>query len=338
MILSKAYAGLQAVRKTNNFAVVESGYCAAGATFPEGFPIHPKTGAKRQWLSASALIVPNGEKLYCDIRLDAIDEQGNLIKGRKTGFDKPVNARAHNIGGVLNGRKDDGTLEDGFYYLFIAGFGATDERNLVDPKNTTMYLSKYAIGYGVGSDDTRGGRGVFDIPNDARYIRQHPCVFMVQNNVIVPFIAIGESHTVENRYQFAEYEDYKSGRLGGVQFDEKGAKSYDHNLAQAPKGDIEVSLDDKGYSELHYSFFDVIPQTHKSMELQLEYEGTGRIYSSVSARKSQLVAVANGGEGVTRFWSNTGSDAAGRGVKLTIEGDIKIKRFYMLASRSQQPM
>ena len=85
------------------------------------------------------------------------------------------------------------------------------------------------------------------------------------------------------------------------------------------------------------SFTDVLPQSHKNMTLQIEYDGQGEIYSSCTKLRGQLVDVAHG-PGVARFETMTGSDMTGRGIKLTLVGPVNVKRVYMLSCTSQQPM
>ncbi len=360
MIPNKTYNGLQLRRRYDHIANIGDGSCAAGATKP--------MGSNRPMQPAVLLTVPSGEELAIDIRLDATDADGKFVKrGKVWAENEKRSGRCLNLGGVLNGRDENGDLEDGFYYVFI-GCTTWPADGVVDPDDTHVYISRYFISGGIGSDETRGGAGEHTQP--LKYVRPLPGVLMIQNNKIVPFMAIGESHTVTCQYQNAEYRDYKSARVGGVLFDESGVKSYDHDKALVPEDYLsgqgrlsvfeqadddtkhraavgaKLALEEAGIDhiykpedirEIHYSLFEVIPQTHKTCEMQIEFEGEGLIYSSVSKNLGQLVAVANG-PGVVRYDTNSGSDAAGRGFRLSLLGDVRIKRAYLLASTSQQPM
>jgi len=325
VVAHKSWNGLQLVRKSNHIAQIQTGSCA-----PLGS--NPATHSTRPDQAVCLMSVPAGTYLVADIRLPATDANDDLITNRGGAWsDGALSGTALNVGGVLNGLNADGTIDDGFYYAFIGTTDNPDANGMVPRDSVHMWISKYFISGGVAP-------GSNPKPKNIKQYRPHPGVFMVQNNIIAPMMALGEGHTVTNRYQFTEFRDYKSGRTGGVQFNPNGTKFYVHEDAVVLQPDVIVGNADGTPVEEWISFFDVVPQTHKAMDVQIEYEGTGEVFCSVSANIGQRVAYANGGKGVARFWSNTGSDAAGRGIKITLIGDVKLQQVYMLASTSQQPM
>lgn len=328
MIPHKTWNGLQALRLNNYIARVMPGSCASLGRLPSG---------PRQ--SEGVCLMTVGTRIDVDIRQSAIDTDGNLITQRKDwAFDRAGYSKsgsAQSVGGVLNGFKADGTLEDGIYYGFIGTTETPDARGMVSEENVHLYLSRYFIGGGVGSSAT--GVGEHKRPKNIRYFRPHPACWMVQDGKLVPWLALGESHTVTMFYQFGDWQPYKSARFGGVKFRANGAKYYDAESANVLEPGQLKGRDDAAPAQYWLSFTGVLPQTHKNMVLQIEYEGQGEIYNSCSKLRGQLVAVANG-LGVARFETMTGSDLTGRGIKLTLVGPVTLKRVYMLSCTSQQPM
>ena len=328
MIPHKMWNGLQAVRVNNYIARVMPGSCASLGRLPNG-----------DRKSEGVCLMTVGTRLDVDIRQPAIDPDGNLITHRKKWAFKRgehyKTGEAQTVGGVLNGFKSDGTIEDGIYYGFIATTERPDARGLVPEESVHLYLSKYFIGAGVGSKAT--GVGAHKRPKNVRIFRPHPACWRVQDGKLVPWLALGESHTVTMFYQFGDWQPYKSARIGGVKFRPNGHKYYDPDSAVVLEPGMLCGRDDCKPFEQWLSFTGVLPQTHKNMVLQIEYEGQGQIYSSCSKLRGQFVAAANG-LGVARFETMTGSDLTGRGIKLTLIGPVKVKRVYMLSCTSQQPM
>lgn len=328
MIPHKMWNGLQALRLNNYIARVMPGSCASLGRLTKG----PRK-------SEGVCLMTVGTRLDVDIRQPAIDSDGNLITQRKdwaftrAGYAK--SGAAQNVGGILNGLKADGTLEDGIYYGFIGTTERPDTRGMVSEESVHLYLSKYFIGGGIGSAAT--GIGQYKRPKNIRYYRPHPACWRVQGGKLVPWLALGESHTVTMFYQFGDWQAYKSARIGGVKFRPNGTKYYDPDNAVVLEPDRLYGREDGKPFEQWLSFTGVLPQTHKNMVLQIEYDGQGEIYNSCSKLRGQLVAVANG-PGVARFETMTGSDLTGRGIKLTLRGPVNVKRVYMLSCTSQQPM
>lgn len=328
MIPHKSWNGLQALRLNNYIARVMPGSCASLGRLPRG----PRA-------SEGVCLMTVGTRIDVDIRQPAIDTDGNLITRREEWAFKRgehiKSGKAQTVGGVLNGFKPDGTLQDGIYYGFIATTERPNERGIVPEDSVHLYLSKYFIGGGVGSSPT--GVGENKRPKNIRYFRPHPACWMVQGGKLVPWLALGEGHTVKMFYQFADWQPYKSARIGGVKFRANGHKFYDPESAAVLEPGMLHGRDDGKPHEQWLSFTGVLPQTHKNMVLQIEYDGLGEIYNSCSKLRGQLVAVANG-PGVARFETMTGSDQTGRGIKLTLIGSVEVKRVYMLSCTSQQPM
>lgn len=328
MIPHKMWNGLQALRLNNYIARVMAGSCSSLGRLPKG----PRAGE-------GVCLMTVGTHIDVDIRQPAIDEDGNLITRRKQWAFKRgehhKSGKAQNVGGVLNGFKPDGTLEDGIYYGFIGTTERPDVRGMVPEESVHLYLSKYFISGGVGSPAT--GIGQNKRPKNIRYYRPHPACWMVQKGKLVPWLALGESHTVKMFYQFGDWQPYKSARIGGVKFRPNGHKYYEHESAVILEPGMLLGSDNGTPLEQWLSFTGVLPQTHKNMTLQIEYDGQGEIYNSCSKLRGQLVAVANG-PGVARFETMTGSDQTGRGIKLTLIGAVNVKRVYMLSCTSQQPM
>lgn len=328
MIPHKMWNGLQAIRLNNYIARIMPGSCASLGRLSKG----ERSGE-------GVCLMTVGTHLDVDIRQPAIDPDGNLITRRKAwAFERAGHLKqgtAQNVGGVLNGFRPDGTLEDGIYYGFIGTTARPDDRGLVSEESVHLYLSKYFISGGVGSAAT--GIGQHKRPKNIRYYRPHPACWRVKDGKLVPWLALGESHTVKMFYQFGDWQPYKSARIGGVKFRANGTKYYEHDSAQILEPGMLQGLETGMPVEQWLSFTDVLPQTHKNMTLQIEYDGQGEIYNSCTKLRGQLIAVANG-PGVARFETMTGSDLTGRGIKLTLIGPVKVKRVYMLSCTSQQPM
>jgi hypothetical protein len=328
MIPHKTWNGLQALRLNNYVARVMPGSCASLGRLPTG---------KRE--SEGVCLMTVGTRLDADIRQPAIEPNGSLITRRKEWAFKRgeymKRGTAQNVGGVLNGFKSDGTIGDGIYYGFICTTERPDMRGLVPESSVHLYLSKYFIGGGIGSAAT--GLGKNKRPKNIRYYRPHPACWMVHKGKLVPWLALGESHTVKMFYQFGDWQPYKSARIGGVKFHADGKKYYEAESAVLLKPGMLYGRDDGVAIEQWLSFTDVLPQTYKNMTLQIEYEGRGEIYNSCTKLRGQLVAIANG-PGVAQFETMTGSDSTGRSIKLTLKGPAIVKRVYMLSCTSQQPM
>ena len=328
MIPHKMWNGLQALRLNNYIARVMPGSCASLGRLPNG---------ERE--SEGVCLMTVGTRIDADIRQPAIDPDGNLITRRKDWAFKRgeyiKSGTAQNVGGVLNGFKADGTIEDGIYYGFIGTTARPDARGLVPESSVHLYLSKFFIGAGYGSPAT--GVGAHKRPKNIRFFRPHPACWRVHNGKLVPWLAVGEGHTVKMFYQFGDWQPYKSARIGGVKFRDNGKKYYEHESAVVLEPGMLHGRNDGMPLEHWLSFTDVLPQTHKNMTLQIEYDGQGEIYSSCTKLRGQLVAVSNG-PGVARFETMTGSDMTGRGIKLTLIGPVNVKRLYMLSCTSQQPM
>lgn len=331
MIPIKHLSGLQHTRVGNTLARIQAG-CAA--TLGSG----ARSGAAGE---ANALI-PVPKALEIDFNKSIIDQSTGIMDERRT-----IGGRSAGTlrGGILNGiNQSTGKVDDGIYYSFLASLDEDVNANngVLDPEDSFFYVSKFFISYGHGSVAANGGRGEFSRPINPRtgrpvvHIRPMRSVFRILNGRLVPWLMVGESNTVTAYYQFAEWRDYKALTIGGVKFDSNNRRYFDFDAAKPPLRDWEELLGPN--DSTWFGAWGVIPQTHKMMQVRIGFEGTGKIYSSVSGNKGELVAIGNGGEGTASFLTMTGSDLAGRGIKLTTEGNIRIMQAYMLWSVSQQPM
>lgn len=325
-IQPRSLSGLQCTRVYNSLARFQTGGAATLGILSSGPRVGEATAfiplLKRSNVLLSQSIIDRDTNIALEI--EDTDLRGSRL-----------------LGGVLNGLNDDGTLEDGIYYSFLASFDESpDDRGYLNPEDTFFYLSNHFISFGVGSDPVRGGRGRFNKPINPRTnrpmqnIRPMRGVFQVQNNRFIPWLMLGEGNTVEAYYQFSEWRNYKSCTVDGVKYDERGRKFFDFEASRDPAEFETLVAPD---SSEWLGFWHKIPQNHKAMKLRVTFEGEGKVYCSVSGSKGELVAVGNGGQGTSSFMAMSGSDAGGRGVKITTEGNITVTQLYILSTTSQQP-
>lgn len=217
-------------------------------------------------------------------------------------------------------------LQDGVYNLFMASNSEPNQDGIIvgDNSNVFLYLSPVFGGFG-SRNSIRNITMELDRP---KYIRPHPTAFYIHKGKIYPTMSLGEGHGAWQRFVFEDWQPFKSAMIDGVYLVGSALK-YDHSKRKP----IDVLEAGKHY----VSFRDAMPETHKWLECQIEWEGEGDIYLSNNAYRGRRIASANG-KGVRSVKFMPRSESSGNAIKITIDGTARVTKFYALASQSQQPM
>gem|GEM_PF-6647840 len=212
--------------------------------------------------------------------------------------------------GIINGLVRN-VPADGIYYMFIGSDGTPGPDGVLPFSRTFAYLSKNFKGYGTGANPAPTGG----------YKRPLPGTFFIRNNRIEPCMAMSEHGHNWQRFQYDGYAAWKSAR-----------DIYKYEIAPTTR------LQSAGGNRLKITLENILPESHKWVELHAIIGGTGQVYVSNSANEGQMVGIAHGVEQVVRWKSMPKSEQTGRSLMIKTTNTAYIRRIYVLATQCQQPM
>jgi len=204
-----------------------------------------------------------------------------------------------------------GIPDDGIYYMFIGSDGVPDSDGVLPFDSTYAYLSKNFKGYGVGVNPVPAGA----------YKRPLSGTFFIRNNRLEPCMSLSEHGHNWQRFQFDGYADWKAARDKN-----RNEILVPTKLRSISGTDVEITLEN------------ILPESHKWVELHAIIGGTGYVFVSNNANNGQLIGIAQGKEQVVTWKSMPKSEITGRALRIKTKHSAYIRRIYVLATQCQQPM